>query len=65
MQGSKVIPYIRLLINKVAATVCQSLLMAISGSRLCAVFFSNGTNMMGNWVKKQHRINGNSSTVFK
>ena len=31
-------PYIRLPMNKVAATLCQLLPMAISGSCLCAVF---------------------------
>ena len=29
------------------------------------LFFVNGTNMVTNWVKKQHKIDENSSIVFK
>ena len=57
-------PHIRLPINKAAAAVCQFLPTAISGSRLCAVF-ANSTNIVANWVKKQHKIDENSSIVFK
>ena len=28
-------------------------------------FFANGTNIVANWVKKQHKIDENSSIVFK
>ena len=44
-------PYIRLPINKVAAAY--------------VLFFANGTNIVANWVKKQHKIYENSSIVFK
>ena len=29
------------------------------------LFFANGTNIVANWVKKQHKIDENSSIVFK
>ena len=29
------------------------------------LFFANGTNTVANWVKKQHKINENSSIAFK
>ena len=36
----------------------------IASGHLCVVF-ANGTNMVANWVKKQHKIDENSSIVFK
>ena len=29
------------------------------------LFSANGTNIVANWVKKQHKIDENSSIVFK
>ena len=29
------------------------------------LFYANGTNIVANWVKKQHKIDENSSIVFK
>ena len=57
-------PYIRLLINKAAVTVCQSLPLAISGNRLCAVF-CQCHKYSGKLVKKQHKIDENWSIAFK
>ena len=56
--------YIRLPINKAAAAVCQLLPTAISGSRLCAVF-CQWHKYSGKLGQKQHKIDENSSFVFK
>ena len=57
-------PYSRLPISKVAAAACQSLPMAISGSRFCAVF-CQWHKYVANWVKKQHKVKEDSGNIFK
>ena len=32
---------------------------------MCCFFLANGTNIVANWVKKQHKIVENSRIVFK
>ena len=29
------------------------------------LFFANGTNIVANWVKKQHKVKEDSSNIFK